>query len=317
MRTFRQIALFVLTVTLCAIGTTAQTTSPYQFLRVNQSARAAALGGAFVQMAEDPSAMFFNPATISTISKSNTSFTFQKHVLDISSGLASYISKSENKGSWYAAVSYASFGSFERRDVKGVAIGNSFSGSNISIGGGYSNEIDRNFYYGVGLKYVQVSLDDAGSSALALDAGILYRIPESRVNIGFSILHVGAQLSKIGNQSEPLPVDVRLGINHQLRGLPLLVNFSFNRLAEEHESVLEHFKNFSIGGELHVGKVLELRLGYDNTIRNGTAFESQARMAGISFGAGLKIKESYFIDYAMSSMSSAALLHRFSLSLAL
>ncbi|MBL7999935.1 MAG: hypothetical protein JNL32_15020, partial [Candidatus Kapabacteria bacterium] len=89
-----------------------------------------------------------------------------------------------------------------------------------------------------------------------------------------------------------------------------------NRLAEDQQSVLERFKNFSIGGELYLGKVLEVRLGYDNTVRNATAFDTQARLAGLSLGAGAKIKE-ITIDYAMSSLSSAGSLHRFSVGVGL
>lgn len=298
---------------LCA-SAHGQTYSPFQFLRVNQSARAAALGGSFVQMSEDPSALFFNPASITTVANGRTSLTFQKHLLDINSGLASYIGKA-GTGSWAAAVSYASFGTFNETNAAGVKTGRTISAANVSIGGVYSNSIDTNFHYGVGLNYVQATLADASASAITLNAGLLYQIPKARTNIGLSILHLGAQLSKI-NVSEPLPVDVRLGVNHRLRGLPLMVNLSFNRLAEDQQSVLERFKNFSIGGELYLGKVLEVRLGYDNTVRNATAFDTQARLAGLSLGAGAKIKE-ITIDYAMSSLSSAGSLHRFSVGVGL
>lgn len=292
----------------------AQTYSPYQFLRVNQSARSSALGGAVVAIAEDPSTVFFNPASISTLQESRLSFTFQKHALDINSGLASYNGRL-GTGSYSATVSYASFGEFVGRDALGNTNGSTFSPRNMSVGFNYSNMIDSNFFYGAGLNFVNATFADGGTSAVTLNAGALYKIPKARTNIGLSVLHLGTQISKI-NISEPLPLDVRLGVNHRLRGLPLLVNVSFNRLAEDQQSVLERFKNFSLGGELYIGKVLEIRLGYDNTLRNATNFETQARMAGISAGVGIKVKD-IMIDYGFVSLSSALMLHRFSVNLAI
>jgi hypothetical protein len=291
----------------------AQTYSPYQFLRVNQSARSSALGGAVVSMTEDPSTVFFNPASISTVQDGRVSFTFQKHALDINSGLASYTGRLGTSGSFAATMSYASFGEFVGRDALGNTNGSSFSPRNVSVGFNYSNMVDTNFYYGAGLNFVNATFADGGTSAVTLNAGAIYRIPKARTNIGLSVLHLGTQLSKI-NISEPLPLDVRLGVNHRLRGLPLLVNVSFNRLAEDQQSVLERFKNFSLGGELYIGKVLEIRLGYDNTLRNATNFETQARMAGLSAGVGIKVKD-IMIDYGFVSLSSALMLHRFSVNL--
>ena len=64
--------------------------SPFDFVQLTISARSAALGGAFTSIANDQTAVFFNPGALSTVEKSSVSATFMRHVLDISSGQAVY-----------------------------------------------------------------------------------------------------------------------------------------------------------------------------------------------------------------------------------
>lgn len=300
---------------LC-IFSTLQAESPYSFLRYNAGARAAALGGTAVCLKDDPSAVFYNPALISTVEKDNLNFTFLKHVLDMNSGNVTYIYDKLEDGKLAANIAYTNYGSFDYRNTAGIPSGQSFSGSNMSLGVTYSNELDSNFYYGVTGKFIYVGLEQVSSSALALDAGLFYKLKDGRTNIGASILNAGFQLSKFAQFADKLPLDVRVGINHRLRGLPLLINFNFHHLADSTENFFDKFKSFSLGGEFYFGKNLQLRVGYDNQIRSLVSNEAAKGLSGLSFGAGFIAKE-VKVDYSFSQYGSAATLHRFSLGLSL
>lgn len=141
-------------------------------------------------------------------------------------------------------------------------------------------------------------------------------IPDKRTNIGLSILHVGSQVTTLENKKESLPLDIRLGINHRLRGLPLLVNFSLHNLADETESFFDKFLNLSIAGEFYFGEYVRLRLGYDNHIRRLTAPTSDKRLSGFTGGVGIQT-DLFNLDYGIAQMGNAALLHRFTLGLEL
>lgn len=305
-------AIFLIVFGLTA---SAQSLTPYQFLRVNSSARAAALGGAVVSIYGDPNMVFFNPAAIGTVDTAAVSFTFLKHVLDINSGLASYVSPIGVDESWGASVIYASYGTFSQFNNQATQTG-TFSVTDIAVQGSYSNILDKNFRYGATAKLIYSNLASARSVAFAVDAGLIYSMPQSRTNLGFSILNAGTQLNSYGEESENLPLDIRLGINHRLRGLPLLVNFSVAHLADENQTFGERITNFEIGGELYLSKVIELRLGYDNYLRRATRFESSSQFAGLSAGLGVKIKD-FNIDYAMTSAGAPATFHRISLNVKL
>jgi hypothetical protein len=288
-------------------------TSPFQFLNFQSSARSAGLAGCFVSMPNDANAVFFNPATIYTVKDKPLSFTFLKHVLDINSGLATYIIKNGEKGVFAEHISYTNYGSFDRADNQGNKNG-TFGANTLSFGTSYSNELDSNLYYGVTAKLLWANIESQNTVALAIDAGLLYQLRDGRTNIGLSLLNIGTQLSKMNGYSESIPFDIRAGINHRLKGLPLLVNFSFHHLADNTNQFLDKFKNFSLGGELYIGKYVQARLGYDNQIRRLTSIDSDRKLSGFSGGVGVKAND-FNIDYGIALMGSSATLHRFSISL--
>ena len=288
-------------------------TSPYQFLRYNSGARAAALAGATVSMPGDGAMMFYNPAVLPTVVNKPLNVTFLKHVLDINSGNASYIKHFNDIGSFSAGIVFTNYGSFDAADKLGNKSG-TFSANDVCFSMGYGNTLDTNFYYGATVKFVYVGLDDASSTAMGVDVGLLYTMPESNTNIGFSILNAGFQLSKFYNYSEKMPLDVRIGINHRLKGLPLLANFSFHHLADKEDSFVDRLANFSIGGEIYLGEKFMARIGYDNHIRRMTTPQNDKKTAGLSGGVGLKL-ESMNIDYSISMIGLKEKLHRFSLGL--
>lgn len=291
----------------------ASETSPYEFLRYNQSARGAALAGATVSMTGDGSMICYNPAIVSTVGDKMLDVTFLKHVMDINSGNASYIKKFDGIGTFSAGAVFTNYGSFDRSNSEGDINGN-FSVNDVCLDVNYGNTLDTNLFYGVGAKFIYIGLDGATSSAAAFDFGLLYSIPKSNTNIGLSVLNAGFQLSKFYNHTEKLPLDVRLGINHRLIGLPLLINFSFHHLADKEDNFFDRLANFSLGGEIYFGEKFNLRLGYDNHIRRNAAPKDDKKLSGISLGAGFKFSK-FTIDYSLQQIGLSATLHRIGLSL--
>lgn len=290
--------------------------SPFQSLRFLGSARATGLAGAFVSIEDDPAAIFFNPATLYSVKSKNFSTTFFKHILDINSGQLVY--KLQDKQDWAsdgiiaASIAFNSYGSFDYADEFGYRNGSTFGANDITFGVNYSNELDSNLYYGISAKMLYLSIEKANTFALALDAGLFYQIPNKNTNIGVSILHVGSQITNLNGEKEALPLDIRVGVNHRLRGLPLLLNFSFHHLADETENFFDKFTNFAIGGEIYFGKYIQLRLGYDNQIRRLTSPSTDKRLSGFTAGIGIQTDDLNF-SYGIAQMGNSAILHRFTL----
>ncbi len=311
-----KILIVLLFCSVFSLEATAQAYTPFNFIRESMSARSAALAGCMVSMKDDPTAHFFNPASISTVENNRFAVTFLKHAADINSGNVSFISPvsddSDNTAYWASSVAYTNYGSFEYADIDGNKNGQTFGANSFVFSGTYSNILDSNLFYGVSAKFIYSHLEEVSSAAFALDAGIFYKLKDGRSNFGLSVLHAGTQVSKYGNESEDLPLDIRIGMNHRLKGLPLLVNASFHHLADETDNFTDKLKNFAIAGELYLGKNIMVRLGYDNQIRQYSTPDFEKGLSGISAGLGIK-GDNFTFDYGFARYGSAATLHRFSL----
>lgn len=298
------LATFLLSITI------SNAQSPFDFLDFEQSARDAGLAGAGIAIENDLGMASLNPALLHTIKDKKISLTFLKNISDINSGYASYIIGDYKFGRITTSAIYNSYGTFDYRDTEGNQYG-TFGANNLALAGHLSGELDSNFYYGATLKFIYSGIEKVQTTAMGIDAGLFYRLnPNS--NLAFSIRNAGYQLTKFNGEENSLPLDVRLGANHQIKGLPVLVNFSFHHLANEEQKILERFGNISLGGEISFGKYVKARVGYNSYIRREIASEFNPRLAGITAGLGIVLENLNF-DYGFVNYSAGANQHRFTL----
>jgi hypothetical protein len=284
----------------------------YNFLKLDQSPRAAALAGSFVANTDDPNVIFYNPAGISHLTENPISFSFVKHLLDINSAAISYSQEFEGIGRFGGAIQYINYGTFDGATPDGIKTGE-FGAGEVAMIIGYSNELDKNFYYGANIKFIYSGIENRSSTGFAMDLGLNYSIPEVRWNFGFSILNLGTQLTQYYNTSEDLPLDIRLGFSKTLEHLPFTFFASLNKLQDKYDSFGERFQQFTFGGEFKLSKVMKLRFGYDNEKRKEYKIGGTAGIAGFNLGLGILVSN-YNFDYSFSSMGSIGALHRIGIS---
>src|SRR5690606_15486984 len=193
--------LFLLTASL---KINAQNT--YEFLRLDMSARAGALGGSFVSNNDDPDVIFYNPAGLQLLEDNPVSFSFVKHLLDINLASVSYSTEFDNLGRFGAGVKYINYGTFKGADENGRET-EDFGAGEAAFIIGYANELGENFYYGANVKFIYSGIADRSSSAFAFDFGLHYDVPAQLLNVGFAVLNVGGQLSSYYDVKEDLPLD--------------------------------------------------------------------------------------------------------------
>lgn len=284
----------------------------YEMLRSDQSARAAAMAGAFVTVGGDPNGMLYNPALLSTIdSVSPVSISGFKHVLDINSGSLAAATQINGLGGVGAAVTFMSYGSFNRTDRNGNMDG-TFSSQDLVLTLGWGDDLGEGFSAGVGGEVIFSSIETYSSTALALNGGLYFEDTASRIQAGLSLLHLGTQVSGFGEQNESLPLDLKFGVSHQLRGLPLLLAVNFSQLLDDGETFLDRFSSFSVGGEFTLSDPLRLRIGYDNRVRQDVSFGGSKGLAGLCTGVGVLI-DAYRFDYGFTSLAGIGSQHRITL----
>jgi len=284
----------------------------YEFLRLDLSARAGALGGSFVSNNDDPDVLFYNPAGLHFLVDNPISFSFVKHLLDINLASVSYSTEFDNIGRFGAGVKYINYGTFQGADENGRET-EDFGAGEAAFIIGYANELDENFYYGANVKFIYSGIADRSSSAFAFDVGLHYDLPSQMLNVGFAILNVGGQISSYYNVKEDLPLDFVVGISKRLEYLPLRLSLDFHKLNEERDEFFQKFKAFSVGAEFTLSKTLRLRFGYDNEKRKELKIGTFAGIAGFNAGLGAVISD-YRFDYGFSSMGAIGELHRISVS---
>lgn len=289
----------------------AQDTGTYAFLRNDVSARAAALNGSFVSMTADANVLFYNPASLVTISSPKVSLGYFKNLLDVNSGSLAFAQDVQGIGNIGVGINYIDYGTFTRTDQSQNDLG-SFSASELALVAGYAMMLDEQSSIGGNIKFIHSSIAEYSSTALAVDLGYLYQMPSENITIGGSVLNLGRQLTEYGSTRELLPLDIVVGITKRPEHLPVLLNLNFHKLNEQRAHPLDRFSSFTFGAEFLMSESVRLRFGYNNEEHKNLTLGTTAGLAGFSLGAGFILNE-YLIDYAFNSYGKIGGLHRISL----
>jgi hypothetical protein len=284
----------------------------FDFLRIDMSARASALNGSFVSMKDDPNVLFYNPASLGTLSRPKISASYLDHLMDVNAGSFSFAQYVQGIGNIGAGITYINYGSFPRTDEDLNVLG-TFGAGEFALLAGIAGHYDDDILVGVNAKYIYSSIADYSSSALAIDLGFLYDFPSQNLSLGASILNIGKQAKTYAGVKESLPLDIIIGVTTRPEHLPMFLNLNFHRLNEQ-GSFFERLSAFSFGSEILMSESFRLRVGYNNKQRKDFKMGTSAGLAGFSMGAGILIKE-YQFDYAFNSYGKAGGLHRISLSM--
>ena len=285
---------------------------------MDPSARSAAMAGSSTAVAEsNGSALFSNPALLTPLADRRLAFSYLNHVSDINAGWLSYARHLDSLGTFAVGLRYLSFGSFDERNDQGEKTG-TFGASDMTLSVGGSRAWNKSWAYGASVNISRSSIASNSAAAASFDAGLTYNNPEARSSFSASAHNLGVVFSSIGNRSDSLPMDVRLGFTQKLAYLPLLISITGYRLQKldggekgngSLGSVLNHLK---IAGEFQFSKAFQVRFGYDHRRHQDLKVKTRLDMAGFSTGVGIVIAQIGF-DYSFNSWSSLGSLHRLSI----
>jgi len=296
--------------------------SGFSFLRLEPSARAAALGGAFTAVyGDDVNTLFYNPALLNPQMHGALAVSYLNHLSDLNAGFIAYSRDYAGLGTFGVGLRFLSYGDLERANEQGERLG-SFSASDVALTIGGARPYGERLRYGANVHLAYASIDSFNASALALDLGVLYLLEASNFAFSASVNNLGVTLSSLGNTRDDLPVDLRLGLTKRLTHLPLLLSVTGYNLhdlgdtpadATVIDNVLRHV---ALGGEFQFSQAFNLRVGYNHQRHEALQMKSRLDFAGLGFGIGLKITR-VRVDYAFNSWSSIGGLHQFTLQTAL
>lgn len=186
------------------------------FLKIGQGARASAMGEAFTAIADDSTAVFWNPAGLAQLTQFQAQFTHNQWIEDFRHeyfGLAG-----QWEGGWAIAYSILDLGKFSQLDDANVPTGNTFTVNDQLVQLGYGRSfLDQTVMVGAGAKLIREDLGDGirGTTA-SFDLGVM-AVPmwsEPRVTLAGVIENIGGELAGFG-----LPLAARVGIAWRKSGL--------------------------------------------------------------------------------------------------
>ena len=197
-----------------AVGEQRIATTTGSFLKIGIGARAVGMGGAFVAVANDPSAIYWNPAGVASIVRREAAISHVSWPAEITYNHITYIAPVKKLGgSVGVQFGVLSTDIEETTEQNPFGTGVTFGYSDWQAGVTYSSRLTDRLLVGVGAKYVHQDLgsDVGGTSAnnLLVDLGTIYYLGISSVRIGMTMAHFGADFSPGGEFTSPTTGEVR------------------------------------------------------------------------------------------------------------
>ncbi|HEM49289.1 MAG TPA: PorV/PorQ family protein [Caldithrix sp.] len=182
-------------------------TTAMNFLEIGFGSSGLAMGEAYVSMAEDISAIYWNPAGLAFMKHSEVQFSIQPWVVDINTSFAGAGMVIPSLGTIAVGLIYLDYGQMDVLTVDyPEGTGEVFSASDYAFSLSYARKITNWFGFGANFKYIGETIQHMSASALALDLGVrintaFFSPTGERIDglkIGMSISNYGTRMSFSG-----------------------------------------------------------------------------------------------------------------------
>lgn len=189
-------------------------TSSATFLRIGVGARAEGLGEAFVAVANDPTAVFWNPAGLASLQRREVAESHVDWPADIHYDHLTLVLPSRRLGG-SIALQIGSLGTTidETTELQPFGTGRQFAYSDFLVGGAYARRWTDKLLVGFGLKYMHEDLGSAvggpTTGAMLFDVGSIFYLGIGSVRIATSLTNFGSELKPSGSYTSPYTGEVR------------------------------------------------------------------------------------------------------------
>lgn len=255
----------------------------FAFLKIGVGARAMGMGSAYVAIADDPTALHWNPAGLASAHEGIRLTAMHNDWLD--DFRQEYAAASLPLGPGTFGASFTGFytSELERRDETGTLTGH-FGFNDIAATFGYGVNLAPGAAAGLAVRYVRELIADENASSFAFDLGGRYEVRSTGLSIGAAVQNIGGE-AKFTAESFPLPRTIRGGAAYR-REIKALQGTGL--ISTEFRKALGEDGRFHLGGEYAYHDWLALRAG------TKFGYDDQ----DVSFGLGITRGRIGF-DYAL------------------
>lgn len=279
-------------------------TTSANFLKLGAGARALAMGEAYAAVADDATALYWNPAGLTLIPARQFSATFM-HAAHVASSFYDYGATARNlgpAGAWGVGLQYFSAGSVVGTDETGAQTGD-FTPQDLAAALGYARQF-RGYSIGVAGKYISSRI--AGSARTgAADIGLLTPgYIDGKLRLAFTASNLGGRL-RFDEVSEDLPRQMRLGAAYRFNPRWLAAADLILPADNDPAAAVGIERRWGVGSQTGFAA----RAGFNSrTVRDLDGLNALSLGLGLASG-GLGL------DYAFLPLGSLGTTHRISLSM--
>lgn len=317
-----------------AYGFTRVGTAAGQFLKIPVGARPTGMAEAFVALADDPTALYWNPAGTAWLKKPGLTMTHTEWFVGINHEFAGAILPLGLSGVIGMNAVYLGSGRIEQTTIEQPdGTGSYFEVTNLSLGMTYSRCLTDHFSFGITGKYIQETIFHEKATAVAMDIGTLFITNFHGLRIGTCILNFGtrpkqegrdllvshqissdypgnpAQTATLQTTDWPLPLNFKIGLATELiGGDQSFFKTKIHRLTSaidwSHPS--DNRERIAVGLEYGLRDRIFIRLGYKFN------YDTEKFTSGMGIKVPIK-GQKLTVDYALVDFGDLDAVHHFSL----
>jgi len=192
--------------------------------------RYSALGEAGTALAQDVTAIWWNPGGLGFLPQRPKSRGLHIMQSNLAAGLADdiglywggYAMPMGSHGALGFAMNYLDMGQQQGTDETGASTG-TFRSYMFAVSTTYGVRVSRNLGIGLGVKYFRDNLAPTGSiqdaqgsgsgDSFGVDLGLMWKVPKVRSNFGLAVANLGPDIKHVdSDQSDPMPRKVTAGV---------------------------------------------------------------------------------------------------------
>ena len=308
-------------------------TAAAKVLSIPIGSRALAMGAAFVSVADDATALYWNPAGIGRLESTEFVFMHSNWLADLRYDFVGLTIPVSQLGTFGLSFSALTMGEMEiTTEYEPEGTGETFSAGSFIAGISFARNLTDNFTIGGTVKYVTEKIWNSSAGAVAVDVGTLFNTPFYGIRLGASISNFGQKMQIMGddllvqkdidasiagnNESVnaylatdkfDLPLVMRIGIAKEI----IKTDFQKLTLAIDGLHPNDNTESLNIGGEYSTLKnIISFRGGLKSL---GLKDREDRYTIGMGFnyflGGGKRIR----VDYAYEQFVHLKNIHQFTL----
>jgi long-subunit fatty acid transport protein len=299
--------------------------SAFQFLKIGAGARGAGLGESFVAIANDVSALYWNPAGLTQFPGNQVIVAHAEYVVDLKHeffGGVYHLSSTDAVG--LAITSLHTEDMEVTTETQPFGTGTYFSFGDIALAASFSRKMTDQFSFGITVRYVEETLDILKMRGVVMDIGTYYWTGIGSTRFAVVVSNFGADVAPAGEitefngttvssfQSFSPPTQFKLGFAFE----PMQTDNQRITTSVELNHPNDNSENVHLGAEYQWEKWLWLRVGVKRTIGEPLFAADNSNVSDVTFGIGVAapiVDREVNFDYAFENFNKLGGIHRISL----